>query len=1119
MYKSIILFWGYMKIKNLFVTFLTLTFVTFTYAASDTTSSIRGVIKGPDGNPVANASVTVVHEPSGSTVSKSSNAQGVFIANNLRVGGPYKLTVVSAYGSQSVSDIYTKLSETFSASLVLEESENVVTVGSKTSYNETYKTGARSNLSSEDLSSISSITRGLKDAVATVPFVNVYSLSFEDDDQEGFTIAGQNPRYSTFSVDGVAQNDDFGLEKQGYPTIQSPISLDALEQVTVTVTDFDVRYSGSSAGNINAVTKSGTNDYSGTVFSYMQDDSLRGDTVDGFKPTTGEYEEETFGFTFGGPIIKDKLFFFVNVDNFEKTQPGRYGAAGSGAVQEVSGVTVAQAQQIIDIASSVYNYDAGGYTGLASTLIDEDRLAKFDWNINDNHRASYTHQESTNNNSSEYGSSSSILSLTSGGFLKTTSLEVDSFQIFSDWSDSFSTSLKVSEKSTRQRNDNVGGNDFMRATILLTQDSDGVWDDGGPQVLLGPDPFRHANSLTTDTRNIEFEFNKLIGIHEIVGGYSQKQVDTFNEFIAYSDVEQIYGGATAFQTKTPLEIDYRNAPSGNALDGAATFQMENYAFYIQDTVFFPDYRDIGDLTVIVGLRSEGVNTPDRPKENPEIIKAHGFSNSYSLNGKTNILPRASFILELNDDIGMFQSPSIRGGIGMFAGARPNVWVSGTYSNDGIGIQNANVPLSAATGFDGFDQSVYDQYIYQVGESNYRPAYADILDRNFELPKDLKISLGMDWVFGNDYFMSADLILQSVKKDIHWEAMRLGNPYFSGTASDSRSNCTDASRLTIGNTPLGTFPDGRDAYITNYDSCGKYTLQSFYDRMGYDVYVTNTDNGDSKLLALSMLKEFDSGWGVRANYTYSDVTTVGGQTSSRNISNFKYTPKYEDFNADMAVRSAFAREHTASVVANYDAYHFEGLKTSYTFVLNYSSGEPFSYVHGNYKDCAMWGLDTESCRDATAALYVPTNPATSYSDGVDMVVASSYYDEFVSYLNQKGLNKYAGGFAPINEFETGSITQLDFKFVQELPGLGLTDGDKFVLSLDVQNILNLLNDEWGVITKGNDSARSVIEVEPMQADDGTLYYYGKKPYKMNIDNERTSYYRSLYKIQLGFRYHF
>jgi hypothetical protein len=207
-------------------------------------------------------------------------------------------------------------------------------------------------------------------------------------------------------------------------------------------------------------------------------------------------------------------------------------------------------------------------------------------------------------------------------------------------------------------------------------------------------------------------------------------------------------------------------------------------------------------------------------------------------------------------------------------------------------------LSAATGFDGFDQSVYDQYIYQVGESNYRPAYADILDRNFELPKDLKMSLGMDWVFGNDYLMSADLILQSVKKDIHWEAMRLGNPYFAGTASDSRSNCTgaDASRLTIGNTPLGTFPDGRDAYITNYDSCGKYTLQSFYDRMGYDVYVTNTDKGDSKLLALSMLKEFDSGWDVRANYTYSDVTTVGGQTSSRNISNFKYTPKYEDFNA-------------------------------------------------------------------------------------------------------------------------------------------------------------------------------------------------------------------------------
>ena len=181
---------------------------------------------------------------------------------------------------------------------------------------------------------------------------------------------------------------------------------------------------------------------------------------------------------------------------------------------------------------------------------------------------------------------------------------------------------------------------LMRAIVLLEQDSSGEWDDGGAQILVGPDPFRHANSLTTDARNIEFEFNKLIGIHEIVGGYSQKQVDTFNEFIAYSDVEQVYGGIDAYEAKTPLSIDYRNAPSGNAIDGAAVYQMENYAFYIQDSMYFPGFADVGDLTFIVGLRHEGVNTPNAPLENPEIIKAHGFSNSQSLNGKTNWLPKS-----------------------------------------------------------------------------------------------------------------------------------------------------------------------------------------------------------------------------------------------------------------------------------------------------------------------------------------------------------------------------------------------------------------------------------------------------------------------------------------------
>jgi len=153
------------------------------------------------------------------------------------------------------------------------------------------------------------------------------------------------------------------------------------------------------------------------------------------------------------------------------------------------------------------------------------------------------------------------------------------------------------------------------------------------------------------------------------------------------------------------------------------------------------------------------------------------------------------------------------------------------------------------------------------------------------------------------------------------------------------------------------------------------------------------------------------------------------------------------------------------------------------------------------------------------MYVPSNPATSYSDGVDMVVQSSYYDDFMALLDQTGLNAYAGGFAPINEFESSANTQLDFKFTQELPGLGLTEGDKFILSLDVQNILNLINDEWGVIVKGWDSSIPLIEVEPRQAEDGTLYYYGKKPYYSPRLGDKTSYYRSLYKIQLGFRYHF
>jgi len=1083
-----------MVFRNLFLGLFATVLLAVPVFAQETTSAIRGTVISSSGAGISGASVSVTHEPSGSVSSQVTNSQGIFLARNLRVGGPYSVTVTTEYANKIIDNIYLELGETDKLKIVIggpSVQEEVVVYGQRLSTSG-LMTGPRSTLTSDQIGRIASVKRDLKDAVATQPFVNVYSISFNGDDTESISIAGANARYSSFSVDGIGQSDDFGLEYGGYPGVRSPISLDSVEQVNVSVVDFDVRDSGSTAGNVNVVTKSGTNEFSGSMYGYQMGDSWVGDQIEDQSVTIGEFDEETVGYTFGGPVIEDKLFFFINYDKFEKTEPGVWGAKGSGALREVDGVSLAQATEIINLAKSVYNYDAGSASGMNNELLDEDLLVKLDWNMSDNQRMTYTHQTSENNDVREYGGSENVLALTSGNYTKTTELQSDSFQIFSDWTDNFSTTLRYGMRTVDTAQASVGGDDFMRAVVELGEG------DRGPQVIMGPDVYRHYNSLQTDTSEFEFEMSYLAGSHELVAGVHMNSVDVANGFVAYSDGELLFASASDFENKTPYSIDYRNAPSGNPADGSAAFDIETTSFYVQDTW---DYSD--KLTMQFGVRMEEYSMDQAPKYNSVLFDNHGIRNDTSLDGKDIVLPRFGFTYE-QGDVGMMKDVTVRGGLGYFTGGRPNVWMGGTFSNDGIGIQNASVPLSAAAGFNGFDTTPFDSYIYQPGAPGFRPAYADIMDPNFELPKDMKMSIGMDWELGDGYFFSADYLKTETDKDLHFKQLRLGNPAFAGSV-----NCP-AIGNTVSNMPIGTAVDGRQIYA-DYSYCGK-AMEKFYDSRGYDMLLTNTDKGHSELVSLSMAKTWDN-WDVYASYTWQDVQSVGNLSSSRNISNFKYTTKYANFNEDVLHRSIYSREHTFNFVANYTKYFFSDHPTIFTFVGAAISGEPFSYTFGNYKDGALWGLDKESTRDATAAFYVPNG---------DVVVPSYFQSDLDSYIAAAGLSGYAGGFAPINGFETDWNYRLDFKLTQEFPGLGLTDKDKFVLTLDVENLLNLIDSEYGRQTKASSSDRSIAEAVPVSLGDGNFTYQYKPAYKMSlskIHNESTNYYRSLYRIQLGFKYMF
>jgi hypothetical protein len=259
-----------MVFKRLFLGVFAFAFLALPAFAQETTSAIRGTIIGASGAGVSGASVSITHEPSGSISTQTTNENGIFLARNLRVGGPYFIKVTGVGGTAKMDNIFLELSDTKKVSLVLSQSSQVddlVVVGQKIN-TKGLITGPRSTLSSDQIGDIASVNRDLKDAVATQPFVNVYSISFNGDDTESISIAGTNARYSSFQVDGIGQSDDFGLEYGGYPGVKSPLSLDSVEQVSVSVVDYDVRDSGSTAGVINVVTKSGTNEFSGSVYGF-----------------------------------------------------------------------------------------------------------------------------------------------------------------------------------------------------------------------------------------------------------------------------------------------------------------------------------------------------------------------------------------------------------------------------------------------------------------------------------------------------------------------------------------------------------------------------------------------------------------------------------------------------------------------------------------------------------------------------------------------------------------------------------------------------------------------------------------------------------------------------------
>ncbi len=1001
--------------------------------AQSTSAGVGGLVTGNDGAPVVGAEVTITHTESGTVSRAVTDASGRYNARGLRVGGPYTISVVKAgAGAKTEDDIYLNLNQVntvdtaLNADVTTLETVTAIGMAGGSEIFSATKMGTGTSVNRDAIEAMPSIGRNIQDIMRMDPRVAQVSKA-----DGAISAGGQNTRYNAIRIDGVSTNDPFGLESNNLPTERQPVSIDAIEEVKIDLANYDVTTTGGTGAVVNAVTKSGTNEFHGTLYGVYRSDDMVGDDRNG-NPFNGFNKEETYGFTFGGPLVKDKLFFFANYEKFTRGAPGPDLLNSPYGRGQITDADIAA----IQAAAGTYGFDAGSLTGAESldTNIEEYAL-KLDWNINDNHRASLRYSKLEQDVAKIPPSSwNNAISLNTHWYNQNKSFESIVGQVFSDWSDNFSTEVKVS-----QRNYDAIAEPTARLPHIRI-------DYGNNQVLLGTEQNRHVNVILTEENSLFFAGNWFVGDHTLKFGFDYAKNDIYNYYGRNQNGYYRFSSLNDFISGTPREYFYREPlPGGSYDDIPAEFSIKNTGFFVQDT-WAVNYN----LSLLFGLRADKPSFGGSPAANDCISSApnpagtgvascrfggYGYDNTALIDGIV-WQPRLGFNYTFDSD----RPTQLRGGVGLFMGAAPNVWLSGSYQNTGV----AYAEYGGTNGGFGpiFSPDPDNQQTPGTGGGRQN---VDILHPDLKQPSVWKANLAFDHElpFGG-LVASAELLLTQVKDAIYFERLDLGAP----------------------NSIVG--PDGRTMYYNNNGLDPARWLTSLssatggssrYNRLPYagDVMLArNTDQGHSQQFTVSLEKPMTDNWSWLLAYTYTAAKEVSPLTSSQNTSNWNNNPMFQA-NEPTLSDSRYAIKDRITAGVTFQKAFVGDYKTTASLFYEGRSGRPFSYV--------FWNDANGDSRTFNDLFYVPDGIGdvlfTPLTTGGVTTSAAEQEAAFFTWLNEHPeLRKYAGGVAPANAFRAGWTNNFDLRVSQELPGFWKEH--KSSLTLDVMNVGNLLNKKWGLI---------------------------------------------------------
>jgi hypothetical protein len=891
-------------------------------------------------------------------------------------------------------------------------------------------------VTSEDIERIPSIERSISD------YVKKDSRIFVEGTSRNATISvsGTNNRYNNFTVDGIEQNDQLGLNANGFPSVRNPISIETISQIQVDISPFDVSKGNFTGASINAVTKSGTNEFTGSYYNYSTDEDNVG-KLDGQKAS--QFSDETKGFVLGGPIIKDKLFFFASVEEFTSVSPAEpytYRTATQALIDEVASQTQA-----------LYGYNPGTTSFLPPPEMADKELLKLDWYINDNHRLEYVYSFSEDNTVRPYNYD---IRFSSHYYNYPATTEKDTFAYYGDISDNLYVQAKYSEVEWANDQDSLGGEDFPHVEIRIDQ-PDGTYTGSGNRevIFLGPDKYRSANEgyATDEILNLKAVYT--MGDHEITVGYDSIDKTLGNLFISRENGAYKFDGVDNYYAGIPSYFRFNKSATGDPYDASAEFTGTFETLYVQDKFYMSDI-----LTINYGLRYDSFEMDAGPAYNEYGSGLLGFRNDTP--ASTSILqPRFGFQLDATD-LPMFSSNRIvsaelRGGYGLFAGRVPNVWVASPFANSGVvqygartGTKSYNLPVcetgAERTCFKA-PETIYQDFPYSEFAST-SPAQG--IDPNYDTPSTWKFNLELLLTTANGYNLKAAVNIDDAEDGV-------------GFADAS------ASVDQVGKTGIVTY-DTQDAF-----------------------YITNAEGTSSNSFTLAMDKKFDNGLDVFASYTNTEAESGWIATSSQLSSNLENMVAVDRMNVDVG-NTPWAIKHRLVAGLNYTANWFNNAPTKFSLFYKVYSGKRFTYTLDGFDD----GYSRYNTR-----MYVPTagDPNVVYEGVTEGEVLTavqgigtpgSHVDAHTGQLPYtRGLDLRIAQEIPVNNSY-----------------FGIKD-HKLVLYYDLLNVLNFINEDKGHVYYQSYSTRGLLDSRGLDSEGriritgidtrkGTLDQYASR-YRMQL----------------------